>query len=179
MELQTASERRVMTALRVGLVLFVIIAVAAPSAYAQQPEVGDLAPPSLGKTVEDMPVNVGESFGKVTVVTFCASWCAPCRAELPMLSKLQKVAGPGQIRVVAVNIEKAWEFRRLVYRLPHLELTLTNDSDGKVSAAYGVSTIPHLVFIGRDGRILNVRRGYDGKHLDEIAADVNAALATR
>jgi thiol-disulfide isomerase/thioredoxin len=168
-----------MTALRVGLVLFVIIAVAAPSAYAQQPKVGDLAPPSLGKTVEDMPVSVGESFGKVTVVTFWASWCAPCRAELPMLSKLQQVAGPDQIRVVAVNIEKTWEFRRLVYRLPHLELTLTNDSDGKVSAAYGVGAIPHLVFIGRDGRILNVRRGYDGKHLDEIAADVNAALATR
>lgn len=174
-----ASERPVMTALHVGLVLFVIFAVTAPSAYAEQPKVGDLAPPSLGKTVDDLPVNVGQSSGKVMVVTFWASWCAPCRAELPMLSKLQKVAGPDQIRVVAVNIEKGWEFRRLVHRLPQLELTLTNDSDGKVSAAYGVSAIPHLVFIGRDGRILNVRRGYDGKHLDEIAADINAALATR
>jgi thiol-disulfide isomerase/thioredoxin len=140
-----------MTAFRVGLVLFVIMAVAAPGTSAEALQVGDPAPPSLGKTVEDRPVNLTESLGKVTVVTFWASWCAPCRAELPMLSKLQQVAGPDQMRVVAVNIEKAWEFRRLVPRLPALELTLTNDTEGRVAAAYGVRAIPHLVFIGETG----------------------------
>lgn len=168
-----------MNALRVRLLLLVIVAMAAPGAYAQQPKVGDLAPPPLGKTVDDTPVSVGDSSGKVTVVTFWASWCAPCMAEMPRLEAIQRVAGPNQIRVVAINIEKAREFNRLAHRLSQLQLTLTNDADGTVSAAYGRSAIPHLVLIGRDGRILNVHRGYNEKHLDQIIADVNAALATR
>jgi peroxiredoxin len=98
---------------------------------------------------------------------------------MPILEGIQKVAGPDQIRVVAVNIENAREFRRLAHRLSQLQLTLTNDAGGEVSAAYGRGAIPHLVLIGRDGRILNVHRGYDEKHLDQIIADVNAALATR
>jgi hypothetical protein len=96
-----------------------------------------------------------------------------------MLARLQKVAGPDQIRVVAINIENAREFRRLAHRLSQSELTLTHDSNGEVSAAYGRGAIPHLVLIGRDGRILNVHRGYNEKQLDQIIADVNAALATR
>ena len=168
-----------MNALRIGLLLFVGAAMDAPSIYAQEPKVGDVAPQFLGKTVDDTPVSVGDSSGKVTVVTFWASWCAPCRAEMPRLEGIQKVAGSDQIRVVAVNIEKAQVFRRLAPRLSDLQLTLTNDADGKVSAAYGRSAIPHLVLIGRDGRILNVHRGYDEKALDQIIADVNAALATR
>lgn len=169
-----------MNALRAGLLLLVIVAIGAASSHAQQPRVGDLAPPSLGKTIDDTPVSVRDSSGKVTVVTFWASWCAPCLAELPRLDGIQKVVGPDQIRVVAVNIEKTRVFSRLAPRLSELlQLTLTNDADGRVSAAYGRSAIPHLVLIGRDGRILNVHRGYDEKHLDQIIADVNAALATR
>jgi thiol-disulfide isomerase/thioredoxin len=110
-------ERPALTALRVGLVLLVIVAMDAQSTYAQQPKVGDLAPLFLGKTADDTPVRVGDSSGRVTVVAFWGSWCAPRRSEMPILAGLQKVAGPDQIRVVAVNIENAWEFRRMAHRL--------------------------------------------------------------
>jgi thiol-disulfide isomerase/thioredoxin len=167
------------TALRFALALLLLVAIVAPRAHAQQPKVGDLAPAFLGKTLDDTPVMVGDSRGKVMVVTFWASWCAPCRAEVPILEAIQKVAGPAQIRVVTVNIEGIWEFRHLARRLSQLQLTLTSDADGAVSAAYGRKSVPHLVLIGRDGRILKVHHGYDEKHLDQIIADVNAALATR
>jgi len=58
-------------------------------------------------------------------------------------------------------------------------MTLAYDDDGKVSKAYGVKGIPHLVLIGRDGKILKVRRGYDESKLDQVVADINAALATK
>jgi len=164
---------------RFALVLLVLLVVFASRGYAAEVKVGDLAPVSLGKTLDDTSIKVGDSSGKVTVVTFWASWCAPCRAELPILAAIQKAAGSDQIRVVAVNIEGAWEFRRVAHRLSGLQLTLTNDADGRVSAAYGRGAIPHFVLIGRDGRILTVHRGYDEKHLDQIVADVNGALATR
>jgi thiol-disulfide isomerase/thioredoxin len=164
---------------RLALVPLVLMVVFTARGYAAEVKVGELAPASLGKTPDDMSIMVGDSSGKVTVVTFWASWCAPCRAELPILAAIQKVAGSDQIRVVAVNIEGAWEFRHVAHRLSGLQLTLTNDADGRVSAAYGRSAIPHFVLIGRDGRILKVHRGYDEKQLDLIVADVNGALAAR
>ncbi len=159
--------------------VFLVLVVVMPSGRAQQAKIGDLAPASLGKTLDDTAILVGDSGGKVTVVTFWASWCAPCRAELPILAAIQKAAGSNQIRIVAVNIEGAWEFRRVAHRLSELQLTLTNDADGRVSAAYGRGAIPHFVLIGRDGRILTVHRGYTEKQLDQIVADVNGALAAR
>jgi thiol-disulfide isomerase/thioredoxin len=161
----------------IAATLFVLMAVAQPASA--QPRIGDLAPVALGKTLDGTSVMVSDNQGKVMAVTFWASWCAPCKAELPVLEGLQRVAGSDRIRVVAVNMEDAVMFRRVARSLSQLQLTLTHDSNSEISAAYGVRGIPHMVIIGRDGRILKVHRGYNETHLDQIVADVNAALATK
>ena len=96
-----------------------------------------------------------------------------------MLEAIQNRAGAAQIRVVGINIEDPLDFYRLARRLSEWKMTLAHDVDNKVSKAYGVKGIPHLVLIGRDGRILKVRRGYDESKLDQVVADINAALATK
>ena len=57
-----------------------------------------------------------------------------------------------------------------------MHLELANDADGRAQEAFGVRGIPHMVIIGRDGRILRVYRGYSEEKLDAIVADINAAL---
>ena len=114
--------------------------------------------------------------GKVLVVTFWASWCGPCKAELPVLEGLQ-IAAKGNVKVVAVNIEPRETFRAVSRALSSLNLALTNDPNKWYSTAYGVNGIPHMVIIGKDGKILHVHRGYSEGALDGFVAEINAALA--
>lgn len=59
---------------------------------AVQPRPGDIPPDSLGVNRKGNPVTISQYRGKVVVVTFWASWCPPCRRELPMLANIQSIA---------------------------------------------------------------------------------------
>jgi thiol-disulfide isomerase/thioredoxin len=135
-------------------------------------------PASVGKTLEGNVVLVTDYAGKVVIVSFWASWCPPCMKELPVLENIQRV-GKGQIQVIAVNTQSVADFRRIAKTLTALELLLTHDAGDKGWNAYGVRGIPHMVIVGRDGRIVRVNRGYDKNHLPQIGDDLNHALAVK
>lgn len=133
----------------------------------------------LGTPLNGKPVRVSDHAGKVVVATFWASWCPACRTELPMLEGLQRAAGPEQMKVVAISIDKPVDFRRAAGVLQELQLTITHDSSGDISAAYGRQSIPHLVVIGRDGRIRRTFIGYSEQLFNAVIAEINAALAVK
>ena len=139
------------------------------------PRVGEPAPAFLGMGVDGHKVTLADFGGKVVVISFWATWCSPCRKELPILEGIQK-AGKGQIQVIAINTESRDVFRKAAALLKELTLTLTNDEGRRGFDAYGVKGIPHLVVIGKDGRIISVRQGYDPGELEDLAAEVTAAL---
>ncbi len=164
-----------------AILLAVLLAMASSlSAVAAEPKVklkpGDTPPTWIGITRDGDTIETGQFAGKVLVVTFWASWCGPCKKELPILEGLQN-AGKGSIQVVAVNIEERDQFRAVARALSSLKLKLTHDYGKKGSDAYGVNGIPHMVIIGRDGKVINVHRGYGESMLDSIVAEINAALA--
>lgn len=68
-------------------------------------------------------------------------------------------------------------YRALLRQLRKFEFTMTGDSDGVISDAYGVSGIPHMLMIGKDGIVGHVYRGYSEESLPGIVADLNALLA--
>ena len=137
---------------------------------------GDIPPKSLGFTRSSEEIETTQFAGRVMVVTFWASWCAPCRSELVMLEKLQTVAKE-RLKVVAVNIEPRDVFRRVVRALPDFKVTLTNDPEKRRADTYGVGGIPHMVIIGKDGKVVAVHRGYSDSGLDGLLAEINAELA--
>jgi thiol-disulfide isomerase/thioredoxin len=138
---------------------------------------GDIPPSFLGRDANDKDVNVEDMRGKVTVVSFWATWCGYCQKELPILASIQKLAGGTQLQVIAVNTNDDYDkFRIVRRRLKKYDLVLTYDS-GAISKAYGVTGLPHLVMIGRDGRIAYVHEGYDESMLDTIASELNTLLA--
>ena len=85
--------------------LLLLLALAASSAFAGAPQIGDKAPTRLGLSRYGDSLETTQYAGKVLVVTFWASWCAPCRAEMPMLEGLQRVVGKNKLEVVSLNIE--------------------------------------------------------------------------
>lgn len=147
------------------------------SAQAPMPGRGDLAPDYVGKTYDGERVLLSAYAGKVVVVSYWATWCGPCRKELPLLEGIQQVAGKERLQVIAVNIEALDTYRRVARRMSSLQMTVAHDSNSEGSKAYGVKGIPHMVIIGKNGRIVRVNRGYSEEGVDRAIADINLALA--
>ena len=154
-------------------IAFCTLLAALPAAAA--PQAGDPAPGYLGVTLDGKDVDVKHYAGKVLVVSFWATWCGPCRKELPVLEGLQRTVGD-RIQVVAVNMETREVFRRAARSMDDYKLTFAHDHAKSPSESYGVNGIPHMLIIGRDGKIVKVKRGYDESALPGIVADINAAL---
>jgi thiol-disulfide isomerase/thioredoxin len=143
------------------------------------PGAGDRPPDRVGRDYEGDPVQLKTFAGKAIVVSFWATWCPYCLKELPILQGIQKVVGEDKIRVIAVNTESRDTFHRAAKALKDLGLLMTYDPGRDAETAFGVNGLPHMVIVGRDGRILNVYRGYDESSLDAIVADINRAVAVQ
>ena len=158
-----------------------LLGVAGLSALASTPDAmpgaGDVPPSALGRDLEGQPVSVGDYAGKVVVVTFWATWCPYCLKELPILERAEIALGSDKLQVIAVNTESRDVFRTAARALSAQHMRLAHDAGKEASIAYGVHGIPHMVIIGRSGRIVSVWRGYDESSLDRIVADINRALA--
>ena len=127
----------------------------------QQPGIGE-APPTIGlKDRVGSVIDLAALQGKVVVVTFWASWCGPCRRELPMLGKVQEVVGREHLEVIAVNFkEPRRDFNAVIRANKDLDLTYVHDERGIVSDRYGVTALPNMFIIGQDGLIAQTHRGY-------------------
>src|SRR6267154_960475 len=117
------------------------------------PRVGDAAPDLLGRDFEGKEVRLSGFRDKVVVVSFFATWCEPCRKELPMLETLQRAGASNGLQVIAIDLkEDAQIFRNLVKRNPEYQLRFVFDSRGGIATTYGVQAIPHMFLIGKDGK---------------------------
>jgi len=110
------------------------------------------APPLALPTLDGPPWSLADAKGRVCVVNFWASWCEPCRTELPSLELLAQRHERDGLVVVAVNFrETDAAVRRFVDRMP-TTLPLLRDTDGAVNRAWQVRIYPTTFLIGRDGR---------------------------
>ena len=143
-----------------------------------QPQVGDVPPPILGKLHGgNTEVNLETYRGKVVIVTFWASWCGPCRRELPVLAHFQKVVGHDALEVIAVNFkEPRQDFLGVLRANRNLQLNYVHDGKGIASDEYGVQSLPNMFVIDRDGRIAHVHRGYSPEMLEGFIEEIMALL---
>jgi thiol-disulfide isomerase/thioredoxin len=139
------------------------------------PAEGDVAPTFLGRGLDHKVVSLDTYRGKVVVLSFWATWCPPCRQELPILANIQR-AGKGWIQVIAVNTETRAVFEKAAKILVDYDLLLANDVDGRSFKAFGAQGLPHLVVVGKDGRIVSVHEGYGSGEIPDLADEISGAL---
>jgi len=98
-----------MTAPRRGLLLLIAGAVitAAGAAQAAAPKVGAPAPALVVRTLDGGRIDLGRSTGQVVVVNFWATWCTPCRAEMPMLNAFYREYRSAGVLVVGVSVDRS------------------------------------------------------------------------
>jgi len=95
---------------------------------------------------------LADARGQVVVLNFWATWCEPCRAELPSLELLAQRHERDRLQVMAVNFRDGEAtLRRFLAQQP-LTLPILRDVDGAAARAWMVRIFPTTVVIGRDGR---------------------------
>jgi thiol-disulfide isomerase/thioredoxin len=103
-------------------------------------------------TLDGMAWDLTQTRGQTVLLNFWATWCEPCRAEMPSLQALQKQYRDRNLLVVAVNFR---ESRDAVLRYRDalgLDFMMLRDSYGDVSQAWRVRTFPTSMLINRNGR---------------------------
>jgi thiol-disulfide isomerase/thioredoxin len=116
-----------------------------------------------------------ETAGKVVLVDFWASWCAPCKASFPMMAKLQRDFGPKGFVVVAVGIdEKAAAADAFVKKLSP-DFPAVHDQGQTLVRKVEVPTMPTSYLIGRDGKVRFVHQGFHG---DRTEAELRRQIET-
>ncbi|WP_323846371.1 TlpA disulfide reductase family protein [Microbulbifer magnicolonia] len=112
-------------------------------------------------------LRLAEQRGDVIMLNFWASWCGPCRKEMPLLDELHARYEAAGFQVWGVNVDSARaDAEKMLVKIP-VDFPILFDSTGSVSKLYGIDAMPSTVFIDRDGNVRHIHRGYrDG---DEAA----------
>ena len=97
-------------------------------------------------------LQLGQLKGKLVLVNFWATWCEPCRAEMPSLSQLAKGYDPKTFEVVAVSVDEAWAPVEK-FLAPDSPFKVVLDQGGRVSQAWGTSKFPESYLVDAEGRV--------------------------
>jgi peroxiredoxin len=97
--------------------------------------------------------------GKVVFVNFWATWCPPCRAEMPSMERLHAQLKDKGLVVLAVDLQEGKREVEGFVRENKLSFTVLYDRNGSAGSSYGVRSIPTTYIIDRDGTILAGRIG--------------------
>ena len=140
---------------------------------------GTEAPRYTGKTIEGEYVALDDYLGKVVLLNVWATWCAPCREELPELQALQRRHGPEGFTVVGVSVDKPQalgQVRTMVAQIG-LEYPMVFDPGGEAVNTFDVSGYPTSFLLDRAGKIVWRRNGIIRPGDSELEAALRSALA--
>jgi thiol-disulfide isomerase/thioredoxin len=122
------------------------------TAPADIPQVGQLAPDFQYTLPDGSTHTLSQLRGKKVLVNFWATWCGPCRSEMPDLQKALSAAG-GTVVVLGVN--KAQELKEIAPFADELQISfpLIANQAGDIAGRYGAQNLPTSYFINTDGTI--------------------------
>jgi peroxiredoxin len=119
--------------------------------------VGMDAPPITGKTLDSVPraKSLADYKGKVVLLNIWATWCGPCREEMPSMEKLYKEFASQGLVIVAVSVDDPGTEQQIRDFVKEFGLTfeILHDPDKKTAQRYQVTGYPESFIIGREGTI--------------------------
>ncbi|MFG2109988.1 TlpA family protein disulfide reductase [Micromonospora chersina] len=143
-----------------ALIAFGLRAPATPDPDAATAVAGRPAPALSGATLDGGRFALSDARGQVVVVNVFASWCGPCRDELPVLVDAERSWSLRGVRLVGLNIrDGADAVRALLDETGATGLTVVPDPDGTRAVEWGVRGVPETFVVDRDGRLVDRRQG--------------------
>jgi thiol-disulfide isomerase/thioredoxin len=132
------------------------VSLMAAAAFAEadlKPWKGQGTPALSGTDVSGKPFDLGARRGRVVVVNFWATWCEPCRDELPSLERLQKARGGEAFEVVSVNFGEMPERIRAFLEREFVELPVILDRNKENAGRWKVGGLPMTFIVDARGKV--------------------------
>jgi peroxiredoxin len=117
-------------------------------------------------------VSLAQYKGQVVMLNFWASWCGPCRQEMPLLESIYKKYNKLGFTMLGVNVEPDSQAANEWLKATPVSFPILYDTESKVSKLYDVAGMPTSVIIDRAGKVRMVHRSYrpgdENEYLDSI-----------
>ncbi len=117
-------------------------------------------------------VRLAEQRGKVVMLNFWASWCGPCRKEMPLLDAMYQRYSSAGFVLYGVNVEEDNTDAKKLLKELGVTFPVLFDTESKASSLYNVDAMPTTVVIDKKGQVRYVNRGYkdgdENKYRDQI-----------
>jgi len=160
-------------------IAFILLILLPAAVYAADTKTRITAHPLEGKDLQGEKVRLAALQGNVVVISFWATWCAPCKKELKFLNELLKTKSAQGFRVIAISIdgpESAADIRTIVKRY-RLKMSVIHDKEGSIIAVWNSkATVPFSIFIDRRGRIAYSHIGFSKGYQEELEKRVDELL---
>jgi peroxiredoxin len=160
-----------------GIAIFVALILLACSANFIQAETEQKRAPDFTlKSLSGKNIKLSELRGRVILVNFWATWCAPCKEELPFFNGLyQKYKGVG-LEILGVNIDKVGSNASQMSQSLSLSFPILLDSAGKVSGLYQIRSMPTTFVVGKDGTLRYTHWGFGPSDPTRYESEIRGLL---
>lgn len=163
-----------MKRLAIGLLVLALALTASSSTLAGVDE-GDT--PELDvTTVDGTDVDLEDWRGKVVLIDFWATWCAPCQTSLPFYQRLADEYDDAHFRILAVSVD---ETRKPVTRFldkHDLSFPVAVDADHAIAEQFEPGSMPTLFILGPDGTVERVHEGFEASDRAELTEQIEVLV---
>lgn len=141
-----------------GLSLLLVTALRSNGASTHFALLDHRAPALSGQSLTGGHVDLASMRGNVVLVNIWASWCAPCRQELPLIQRAKSAWADHGVKVVTINTrDGTTTARAFLQRVKATDLVTINDPKGKLAVSWGASGVPETFIVDRHG-VVRARR---------------------
>lgn len=130
------------------------------SLAAQAKELSGPAPQFTAKTLDGKSVSLRELKGKVVMINFWASWCGPCRQEMPLLEEIYNDYKKAGFILLGVNLDEEVDDAKGFLSGVNVSFPVPLDPMGKVAEAYENQAMPSSYFVDKNGQLAYLHKGY-------------------
>ncbi len=163
--------------LRTALLAAITLILSAVGGVAAAPKVGDVFPPLAEAKLEG---TLPDTKGKILLVDFWASWCAPCRLAFPALKEIAEKYRDKGVLVIGVSIDEEKADMDAFVRKTSPTFTIVRDDKATLADQLNVPTMPSTYLVDGDGRIAAIHSGFEGEAtVKKYIAEIERLLAKR
>ena len=137
------------------------------------------APDFTLKSLEGENLRLKEYRGQVVLINFWASWCGPCREEMPLLEQIHQRYEPLGFTLLGVNVEENSNDAVSWLKDRPVSFPILFDPDNGVSKLYDVVAMPSTVIVDRQGNVRFLHHGYQAGYEDDYQDQVRALVRER